>query len=265
MITANPPPDFFADAAARREILAEKNLSLRICTKVFTISEAIADESLIPPDGVIPLGNSHLGTWAPVFAEQREVVRRKRGWDSRFVILNVCRFHAGERSYKGIDQYAEVLSVLKSVDPDLAANCVFVLCGKGDKQDVAEVESEGFTAIANVSDEELIELYAAADMYMNFSRWEGYNLGIGQALAMGLPVIASDIPAHRAFGVTVKDNPVSAAFSLRDQLRNPTERIPRLWTWDEPLRLFVEMVERMATADPKASIIDDANDEIGTK
>ena len=254
-----PPADFFPDAAVRREILAEKNLSLRMCTKVFTISEAIADESLVPPDGVIPLGNSHLGTWAPVFAEQREAVRRNRGWDSHFVILNVCRFHAGERSYKGIDQYAEVLSVLKSVDPELAANCVFVLCGKGDAQDVAEVQLQGLTAIANVSDEELIELYAAADMYMNFSRWEGYNLGIGQALAMGLPVIASDIPAHRAFGITVKDNPVSAAFSLRDQLRNPTERIPRLWTWDEPLRLFTEMVERMAMTSPESSTADDAS------
>ena len=253
-----PPPDFFPDAAARREVSAEKNLGLRMCTKVFTISEAIADESLVPPDGVIPLGNSHLGTWAPVFTEQRAAVRRRRGWDSRFVILNVCRFHAGERSYKGIDQYADVLSVLKSVDPEFAANSVFVLCGKGDAQDVAEVQLQGLTAIANVSDEELIELYAGADMYMNFSRWEGYNLGIGQALAMGLPVIASDIPAHRAFGITVKDNPVSAAFSLRDQLRNPTERIPRLWTWDEPLRLFVEMVERMAMTTPESSAMDDA-------
>jgi GT2 family glycosyltransferase/glycosyltransferase involved in cell wall biosynthesis len=251
-----PPPEYFPDEAARREILVEKNLSLRMCAKVFTISDAIAAESLIPPDGVIPLGNSHLGTWAPAFAERREAVRRKRGWDSCFVVLNVCRFHAGERNYKGIDQYADVLSVLKSVDPELATNCIFVLCGKGDARDVAEVEAQGIKAIANVSDEELIELYAAADMYMNFSRWEGYNLGIGQALAMGLPVIASDIPAHRAFGITVKDNPVSAAFSLCDQLRNPAERIPRLWTWDEPLRFFVEMIEDLARADPKSATID---------
>jgi glycosyltransferase involved in cell wall biosynthesis len=53
----------------------------------------------------------------------------------------------------------------------------------------------------NVTDAEMIDLYSAADIYANFSRWEGYNLGIGQALAAGLPVIASDIPAHRAFPI----------------------------------------------------------------
>ena len=33
-------------------------------------------------------------------------------------------------------------------------------------------------------------------------------MGIGQALAMGLPVIASDIPAHREFDIFTSDFPM---------------------------------------------------------
>ena len=241
-----PPPNFFPDEEARREILAEKNASLLMCTKVFAISQAISDESLIPPDKVIPLGNSHLGVWTSELLERREAIRRKHGWTSHYVILNVCRFHVGERKYKGVDQYADMLAALKSVDPDFAARCIFVLCGKADEEDIAAVRAQGITAIANISDEEMLDLYVAADFYVNFSRWEGYNLGIGQALAMGLKVIASDIPAHRAFGVRVVGNTVDAAFALLDLTRESTERVPRLWSWDEPLQLFAEEIENLA-------------------
>ena len=52
----------------------------------------------------------------------------------------------------------------------------------------------------------MMELYAASDLYVSLSQWEGYNLGISQALAMGLPVISSDIPAHREFGGTTSNH-----------------------------------------------------------
>ena len=95
--------------------------------------------------------------------------------------------HHAERRYKGIDIYAEVAKRFREAHPTLAARTEFVLCGKATKEDVSEVEALGISAVANVSDQELIDLYAAADIYMNFSQWEGYNLGIGQALALGPP------------------------------------------------------------------------------
>jgi hypothetical protein len=83
-----------------------------------------------------------------------------------------------------------------------------VLCGHGGAEDVDEMRSLGLEVFSNLTDSELLDFYLAADVYMNFSRWEGYNLGIGQALALGLDVIASDIPAHRAFPiVTSSDTP----------------------------------------------------------
>ncbi|WP_333984776.1 glycosyltransferase [Burkholderia orbicola] len=243
-----PPPYLFPDAEARQDILDQKALSLGICAKVFAISNAVAQEAVTPPDGVIPLGNEHLGQWNQDSNSRRARIRRKNNWDDKFVILNVCRFHAAERLYKGVDRYIEMYEMLQLLDPILAARTVLVLCGKGDADDIAQMTAHGVCVHANVSDEEMVDLYAGADLYANFSRWEGYNLGIGQALAMGLPVIASDIPAHRAFAVDVTDDPVAAATIAKNYLNGVRERNPRIWTWEEPLASFVNEVDKIMQA-----------------
>lgn len=241
-----PEPDFFPEAAIRREIQAEKDASLSMCGRVFAISNAVAAEATSPPGRVIPLGNAHLGRWTPQSAERRRRIRLERGWEDCFVVLNVCRFHAAERAYKGVDLYADVQAALQVIDPELSIRTVFVLCGKGDPTDVVAMQDRCLSVFANVTDEEMADLYAAADLYANFSRWEGYNLGIGQALAMGLPVVASDIPAHRAFGVTVVSSAAEAARRVRDFGRQPPERVPRVWEWDESLRAFAAEIEDIA-------------------
>ncbi|SDE61212.1 glycosyltransferase [Belnapia rosea] len=243
-----PPPEFFPDAAERRIQLEIKAMELAIATRVLAISEAVANESTFRPHGIVPLGNSHLGCWDAAAAGRRVAVRAARGWTDRTVVLNVCRFHAGERAYKGVDTYAAVRDALVRIDPIAAGGLLFVLCGKGTPEDVAAMEARGLTVIANVTDAEMTDLYAAADVYANFSRWEGYNLGIGQALAMGLPVVASDIPAHRAFGVKTTDDPDDAARFVLGKGWDDKERTPCLWMWDEPLRAFVREVEELARA-----------------
>jgi len=97
----------------------------------------------------------------------------------------VCRFHEAERRYKGVDVYVSVMSHFARAHPELAARAVFVICGKASDADIAFARGCGLQVAANVTDDEMIDLFAAADIYMNLSRWEGYNLGIAQALAMG--------------------------------------------------------------------------------
>jgi GT2 family glycosyltransferase len=243
-----PPPELFADAAARRSVLADKRLALAAADVRYAISEAVREESGFEDMKVLPLGNVHLATWNADHAARRASIRARRGWNDRIIVLNVCRFHGAERSYKGVDAYAALRQVVDGFAPTIAEKLVFVLCGKADPEDVVEMELSGLTVDANVSDDELVGLYAAADLYVNLSRWEGYNLGIGQALAMGLPTLASDIPAHRAFGIPTTDNVVEQVEFLEAQVATlqaskPPTRLARVWDWEGPLEQLSDLVE----------------------
>jgi len=160
--------------------------------------------------------------------------------------LNVCRFHAGERIYKGIDTFVSVFDACKAVNHDQSDKLIFVLCGKGAPDDVSEMTRCGLLVQANVSDDVMLDLYCAADAYANFSKWEGYNLGIAQALAMGLPTIASDIPAHRAFGIEVTKQATDAAEWLVRTAAQKNVRAPRIWDWDAPLMQLIGEVDSIS-------------------
>jgi glycosyltransferase involved in cell wall biosynthesis len=240
-----PPPEWFPDTAERQVILTEKDQSLIMATAVYAISNAITSESRTPVDGVIPLGNAHLGRWTEDLVARRDAVRARRDWQGKFVVLNVCRFHIGERRYKGVDLYAKVSAATKQKSAAGSQQAVFVLCGKGTPADVEAMTALGLTVAANVTDEEMTDLYCAADAYANFSQWEGYNLGIGQALAMGLPTIASDIPAHRAFGIDVTNDVEFAADWVLQNAAVQSPRVPKVWSWEAPCKRLVEVIESM--------------------
>jgi glycosyltransferase involved in cell wall biosynthesis len=159
--------------------------------------------------------------------------------------LNVCRFHQGERFYKGIDAYLSLLATCNKNNPIESKNLVFVLCGKGNDEDVAEMTRLGLKVFANVSDDEMIDLYYAADAYINFSKWEGYNLGIAQALAMGLPTMASDIPAHRAFNIFTSNIMTDSARWVIERLNRNEPRKPRIWSWDQHTAKLISAIESL--------------------
>lgn len=242
-----PPADWFEDREARREIVREKQISFAMADYVYAISQAIRTESPWRFDGILPLGNSHLGQWTEHNEKRRQGLRDKLQWNSKYVVLNVCRFHHGERLYKGIDKYVEMMQVFRQTYPELGHNCIFALCGKGTPADIADMREEGLVVFANVSDETLAELYIAADVYINFSQWEGYNLGIAQALAMGIPTFASDIAAHRAFGVPVSNDIVVAIDWLASEIKNISQlkfrRSPKIWPWEKPLAQLIDLID----------------------
>lgn len=62
----------------------------------------------------------------------------------------------------------------------------------------ASTTSPGIVALERVDDADLAALYAAARFTLVPSLDEGFSLPAAESLACGTPVIASDIPAHRA-------------------------------------------------------------------
>jgi GT2 family glycosyltransferase len=244
-----PNPQLFSDSEARQEQLNEKDFCLEMADALYAISASVKAESNHERMEIIPLGNSHLATWSELSAARREKKRQELGLSDAIVVLNVCRFHKAERNYKGIDDYANVHHTLDILYPEEAKDFIFVLAGKGNDSDVLEMEACGLRVFSNVTDDELVDLYCCADIYANFSKWEGYNLGIGQAQAMGLPIIASDIPAHRAFGEFVSNDPIAIVDRLvaLSQNRSVT-RVPKVSGWGAPLEMFSAAIRKLNQA-----------------
>lgn len=237
-----PPPEYFPDADHRRAVNKEKDLSLRMATALYAISDAVAAESRVPVNGVILEGNTHLGQWNDDARNRRQHIRQKKGWEGNYIVLTVCRFQEAERLYKGVDTYVSVYKKVRSIDKHASGKVIFVLCGKGSPNDVNKMTKQGLSVHANVTDNELLDLYCAADAYASFSKWEGYNLGIAQALAMGLPVIASDIPAHKAFNVDIADDVDNAATWVIKKMKSSEERSAKILDWEPHFAKLIEVI-----------------------
>lgn len=236
-----PPPAFFPEeTAARLEVNLEKRLGFGLASHLAAISEAVRAEAHEPRMVVVPLANDHLAVWEMSFEQKRRIIRQRLGWGDEIVILNVCRFFENERLYKGVDRYMDLAFQLKILSPDADYRCV--IAGRAGKNDAAEIEAAGISAFVNLSDEELSDLYVAADLYCNFSKWEGYNLGIAQALAMGLPVVASDIPAHRAFPIHVTNDLDEAVATVVRYAAAKQPRKPVVTPWEACHERFAGLI-----------------------
>ncbi len=243
-----PPPRLFPDRDAREDVDWEKRFAAPLARRVFAISQAINAQQYHRDVVVVRNGNSHLATWSDPWQERRAAVRKALGYEDKFLVLNVCRFGEGERFYKGVSRYGEVASDLPFRHRDLADTVVFLIAGRGDDDDVAEMRDLGLVPFANVSDAEMRDLYAASDLYVNLSEWEGYNLGIGQAMAMGLDVVASDIDAHREFGVDVSNTIPEICDRIATRVERwssgSSARRPVVEHWEEPLARFADILEQ---------------------
>jgi GT2 family glycosyltransferase len=246
-----PPAELFPDPTRSYllDVARQKRAAAPLTTLIATISQAVKDETLNNSAIVLGLANSHLPAWTDSFLKRREDIRKQLGWDTHFVVLTVCRFSENERAYKGLDKIAEIATEFPYQHGQRAREPVWALAGRGDANDVQQVRELGFTVFPNVPDEKMVDLYLAADAYLGFSRWEGYNLGISQALAMGLPVAASDIPAHREFPIFTSNSTLAVCNWLAREINacsaSKPGRHPVVYSWEESARRFSDVVERL--------------------
>lgn len=228
----------------------QKKRSAALTTRINVISRSVKEETLYQDASIVPNANSHMIAWSETLRPERERFREEHGWQEKVVVLTVCRFHEGERAYKGIDKISEIIREFPYLFPQQSQFLHWILAGAGNADDVSVAEALGFTVYPNVSDATLADIYKGADAYVSFSKWEGYNLGIAQAMAMGLPILASDIPPHREFGVKTTDSILVACNWLaaevdRHRSLKPIPRTAIIYDWEVSADAFVDVVEEM--------------------
>ncbi|MDX1530402.1 MAG: glycosyltransferase family 4 protein [Rhodothermales bacterium] len=129
---------------------------------------------------------------------KRSDLLRRYGLEGRRILLTLARLPEFER-YKGVDEVLEVLGDLVREDPDLR----YLVVGDGDDRPRLEQKAEGLgvrdlvTFAGYVPEDEKADHYRLADAFVMPSRGEGFGIVYLEAMACGIPVVASSADASR--------------------------------------------------------------------
>jgi glycosyltransferase involved in cell wall biosynthesis len=165
---------------------------------------------------------------------------------------------------KGYDVLLAALATLK--------DCPWQLVIAGDRtrspdtarrldQDIARFDlAARVSVVGAVASERLAALYAAADLFVLPSRFEGYGMAYTEAIAHGVPVVATKAGAipdtvPPGAGVLVPpDDAEALAATLRRLIENPTEReqlaagaravAASFPSWREQATLFAQVLDQ---------------------
>lgn len=167
----NPPADFYHRAAAAKKVITVSRYNKNYLSEHFAIPETKIE--------VV-----HCGIKTEMFSSSKKS-------SGPVQILSVSRLHP----IKGVEHLIRACRILK--DRGFAFHCTIV----GDGEQYAEMNDlirslqlEGDVELAGAkTEEEVRRYYSAAHIYVNSSLCEGLSVSIMEAMASGLPVVASEV------------------------------------------------------------------------
>ena len=170
---------------------AKNRLFVPRATGVLAISEYIRSTMPRGTRGrcrVVYAGSDHYPA-APTGA--REKVRAGLGvGDDEILALYVGRLNPEKQPYKGT---ADLLALA----PGWRQRGIrLVMAGRAEPGDANRIASAGAICIEQPPASALADLYAAADVFVTASRWEGFDLPLAEAAYAGVPGVAFRIGAH---------------------------------------------------------------------
>lgn len=115
------------------------------------------------------------------------MLRRLNGWEGKFVVLHVGRLAAE----KGVERILEAFRIARGLLP--AGSLHLVIAGGGPEEPALRRAASADVTFPGVLDHgrELPQLYASADAFVLTSLTETLGLVVLEAMASGLPVIAT--------------------------------------------------------------------------
>lgn len=135
----------------------------------------------------------------------RSIARKSLGIRSnKLVIITVSRFNY----QKNMEEAYQVAQLLPEY--------LFLWLGDGEDLELlkARAKADGLDNITFLgTTDTAVPLLAAADVYFTSSRWEGLPLAVIEAMAVGLPIVASDVTGHHEI---VQDSAGGLLYPLGD-------------------------------------------------
>lgn len=170
----------------------------------YALSRLFADRVIAVSDTTQSLAVPHIGPLANNVLVLKEASKFAAVADERIVVptgptrlLMVCNVHVTKNFGAALDILLEARKrginiVLDWVGKDKLAIAQAAIDARGGPS-----EFPNFNPLGSVTNQELQELYAAADALLVTSWTEGFCLPVLEAQSMGCPVVASDIPVLR--------------------------------------------------------------------
>ena len=219
-----------------------KRVSRTVAISEFTRSRFAEWAGNLARAAVIVPPSFDAGHFAPG-PKSPELVSRY-GISGRKVMLTVGRLSSVER-YKGVDELLEVLPLLTATVPEL----VYLIVGDGDDRERLRAKAatlgvrDRVIFAGHIPEREKADHYRLADVFAMPGRGEGFGIVYLEAIACGIPVIASSLDASReavqdgALGQVVDpDDPGALAAAITAALGRANRDVPHGLDYFSPLR-----------------------------
>jgi GT2 family glycosyltransferase len=158
-------------------------------SKVIAISQFIAHDISRPDAAIVYNGINHL-TIRHSKAERDAFCTKHQIEPTKICCLMVARLGAGEAKYKGTKEFIAFKRQLSNLEYE------FLLVGAGQESDAKVYQAEGIKVLVNASNDELAICYQVADVYLSFSKWEGFNLPVAEASYYRTPTFCLESSVH---------------------------------------------------------------------
>lgn len=178
-------------AETRRQI---GRLDWFLAVSQFTKDKFLAWTGLPEPKGLVVPNAVDIAAFTP--GPKRADLLTRYGLANKRVLMGMGRLEGRER-YKGFDEVMEAMPSLLTRHPDLA----YLICGEGTDRPRLEQKARDL-GIADkvvfagyVPEAEKVDTYRLADVFLLAGWGEGFGIVIIEALACGIPAIASSLDA----------------------------------------------------------------------
>lgn len=138
----------------------------------------------------------HLEEYGP--GPKSPALLKRYGLEGKTVLMTLGRLNSNER-YKGIDEVLELLPEMAMENPDL----VYLIVGDGDDRNRLEAKA-CILGVANrvvfagfIQEAEKADHFRLVDAYAMPSQGEGFGFVFLEAMACGIPVVASKVDGSR--------------------------------------------------------------------